>query len=195
MKHDICLAGVAYGLRPAEPDDAGFIIELRRDSEHAKYMHPISSKLQDQHEYLERYYKKPDDYYFIVERLSDRKPQGTVAIYNIDKHKMVGEFGRWILLKHSMAAVESVLLLYRAAFDVFNLKTVYTRTVTRNEQVVSFHQSCGAVTKSVLSKHFSINGEAYDATEQQITRDLWEHVSLELAKKAEKIGQLVQRCR
>lgn len=191
MRHDIRIKGMVFGLRPVELVDVSFIINLRSDPEHTKFMHPISSYLADQEAYLKEYFKRPGDYYFIIERIHDSSPQGTISVYNIDKRRKCGEFGRWILLRESLGAVESALLLYRVAFGILGLDMVYTHTIAENKQVVSFHQSCGLKTHKTLKDYFNINGSIYDGIEQRITKNTWATVEPQLSEKTKLIANMM----
>ena len=90
--------------------------------------------LEGQHRWYEEYSKRPGDWYFAIERKSSRKIEGTVAIYGFDPDANNAEWGRWILIPRSLAAIESALLIYRAAFDELDLSEVYCRTLVENEQ-------------------------------------------------------------
>jgi RimJ/RimL family protein N-acetyltransferase len=193
MRHDIRIKGIAFGLRPVELTDANFIFNLRSDPEYTKLIHPISPYLVDQVAYIKEYFKRPGDYYFIVERICDNSSEGALSIYNVDGQRKCGEFGRWILSRGSLGAVESALLLYRMAFDILNLDMVYSRTTAENKHVISFHQSCGLKVRGILKNHFNINGLLYDAVEQYITRDIWAKLEPRLAKKAELVANVLKR--
>lgn len=191
MKHDIRIKGIVFGLRPVELVDANFIINLRSDPERTKFMHPISSYLPDQEAYLKEYFKRPGDYYFIIERIQDSSPQGTISVYNIDKRRKCGEFGQWILLRGSLGAVESTLLLYRVAFGILGIDMVYTRTVAENKQVISFHQSCGLKTHKILKNDLNINGLTYDVIEQRITKNIWVTLEPRLVEKTKLVANIM----
>jgi hypothetical protein len=49
MRHDLRLAGHAYGLRPVELDDSEFIVTLRTcDPQRVRYLHPIPPDTEEQ---------------------------------------------------------------------------------------------------------------------------------------------------
>ena len=50
-----------------------------------RYLHEISPRVEDQVAWLERYFARPDDYYFIVEDADSGEPHGTIGIYDVDK--------------------------------------------------------------------------------------------------------------
>ena len=85
MEHSISLTCVRYRLRPVTLEDAAFIVELRSDPLLNRYLHEISPRVEDQVAWLERYFLRPDDYYFIVEDADSGKPQGTIGIYDVER--------------------------------------------------------------------------------------------------------------
>lgn len=165
MKHNYKLEGYCYRLRPVKFSDAQTIIDLRcEDMERNQYIHTISRDVRDQEAWLEKYFQREGDYYFVVENRLTDTAEGLIACYDILDNS--AEWGRWVLKKGSLAASESVWLLYRIAFEQIGLKELYCRTVADNSVVVSFHTSIGEKTRAVHKKIFVINGTMYDAVEQ-----------------------------
>ena len=172
MNHDITMEGFAYRLRPVKKSDAQFIIDTRlEDMERNRYIHKISPDVAEQEAWIERYFTKEDDYYFVVENRLTREPEGLIGFYDIKDGK--AEWGRWVIRKNSLAAVESVDLLYRAAFERAGLEELYCRTLALNTQVVSFHTSIGEHERQVISNAFEIEGVQYDAVEQYADKNIF----------------------
>jgi RimJ/RimL family protein N-acetyltransferase len=190
LKHDIHIKGFAFRLRPIALSDAKFIVELRNDSTLTKYLHPISPLVKDQEAYLENYFTREGDYYFVIERMN---PEGLIALYNIDKNAKKAEFGRWVLRRGSQAAVESALLLYQVAFNHLNLERVYCHTIKENHKVVSFHNSCGLTTERILRQHVTLNNIYYDVVEQRLIRERWPDVEANLSSKAAILSRIIDR--
>lgn len=190
MKHDIHIEGFAFRLRPITLSDAKFIVELRSDLTLTKYLHPISLSIKDQEAYLEKYFTREGDYYFVIEGLQF---EGFIAIYNIDKKDKKAEFGRWVLRRGSQAAVESALLLYKVAFNHFNLDMVYCHTIKDNHKVVSFHNSCGLSTERILNQHVTLNNISYDVVEQVLRKEHWPDVETHLSSKAAILSRIINR--
>jgi RimJ/RimL family protein N-acetyltransferase len=193
MLHDIVLDGYAFRLRPVTDTDAEFILELRSDPGLNRYLHTTSGKLSDQLHWLEAYYGRQNDYYFVIERIEGCAPEGVIAVYDIDTDKLTGEWGRWIVRPGSLAGVESAWLIYRCAFERLNLKSVYCRTVADNMQVVSFHDSCGIRNKKLLPEFFNIDNELYDAVEHCLNDFEWEPVNNRLARLAQLTSRRLNR--
>jgi RimJ/RimL family protein N-acetyltransferase len=191
MRHELRLSGAAFGLRPVRDDDAGFIVGLRSDPELSRYLNPTSSSVDDQLAWLARYYERPGDCYFVIERLATGAREGLVGIYDIAHGE--GEWGRWLLCPGSLAAVESAALIYRCAFDLLGLEAVYCRTLAANERVVSFHDSCGIAERRLLPGHVALRGEHLDAVEHRLTRAAWPEVDARLARLAQLTARRLQR--
>lgn len=172
MNHNFSLDGYAYRLRPVKLSDAQFIIDTRlEDEERNKYIHKISSDVKVQEAWIEKYLEREGDYYFVVENRLTREREGLIGFYDVLDGK--AEWGRWVIRKDSLAAVESVDLLYQIAFEKVGLKELYCRTLALNTAVVSFHNSIGEHTREVIKDAFEIDGIFYDAVEQFANRDIF----------------------
>jgi RimJ/RimL family protein N-acetyltransferase len=194
MRHDIRLAGRVYGLRPVELDDAEFIVALRTcDPQRVRYLHSIPPDTEQQRRWLQSYFERQNDYYFVVENCDSRSRHGLVGIYNIDPVVQTGEWGRWILRPGSFAAVESALLVYEVVFQYLQLRSIYCITIADNLPVVSFHDSCGLTRAAMLPRHFELAGVTYDAVKQVCMRENWPIVRSRLEGQAERIARRVKR--
>jgi RimJ/RimL family protein N-acetyltransferase len=182
MRHRITIEGDAFRLRPISHLDAKFVVDLRNDKALNKYLHKSSSSIEDQILWIYNYYDRYNDYYFVIERRKNGNPEGLISVYDIDFPSKCGEWGRWILRKNSLAAVESALLIYRVSFEFLGLKNVYCRTIATNEKVVSFHDSCGITSKHILKEHFNISGNKLDAIEHKVRQDEWKYIEPKLVK-------------
>ena len=173
MQHNISLTCVRYRLRPVTLEDASFIVALRTDPLLNRFVHEISPRVEDQVDWLERYFLRPGDYYFIVENSDSGRPHGTIGIYDVAENAAGAEWGRWILTHGSMAALESAWLIYEAGFSKLRLASLSCRTLTDNPRGVSFHDSFGASRIAELEGHFLIRGEHKSAIEHRITASKW----------------------
>jgi RimJ/RimL family protein N-acetyltransferase len=173
VEHSISLTCVRYRVRPVTLEDAPFIVELRTDPLLNRFLHEISLRVEDQVAWLERYFLRPGDYYFIVEDADSGKPHGAIGIYDVAENAAGAEWGRWILKHGSMAALESVWLIYEVGFSTLRLASLSSRTLVENPQVVSFHDSFGAARTAVLEDHFLLRGERKSAIEHRIEATGW----------------------
>ena len=144
MKHNCKVVGYGYQLRPAKLEDAQFILEVRReDEERNRFIHKISEDVSDQIKWLEAYFERDKDYYLVIENRYTGQAEGLIGVYNFDGN--IAEWGRWIIKKGSLAATESVYLIYKLAFEQLGLEGLYCNTLELNEPVVSFHDSIGEI--------------------------------------------------
>lgn len=182
MRHDISMEGYAYRLRPIRLEDAGFVVELRTDASLGKYLNSTSTKISDQESYIRRYYERVGDYYFVIEKMETREQEGLIAIYDLDDKEKTAEWGRWIIKPSSMAGLESAYLIYKFSFEILGLKSVYCRTIAKNEKVVSFHDSCGLTRNKILKNYAEIDGAIYDSIEHSWEKKNWLESGLRLEK-------------
>ena len=173
MEHNISLTCVRYRLRPVTLEDAAFIVELRSDPLLNRYLHEISPRVEDQVAWLNRYFARPDDYYFIVEDADSGERHGAIGIYDLEKDGASAQWGRWILKHGSMAALESVWLICEVGFSRLRLASLSSRTLVENPRVVSFHDSFGASRAAILQDHFLVRGERKTAIEHRVTSADW----------------------
>lgn len=183
MRHAYQINGLTFRIRPIQIADAAFVVFLRGNPNLNKYLNPISGKIEDQIKWIESYFERENDYYFVVEKIKDNQPEGLVSLYDVSLDKKEGEWGRWILKEGSSAAVESASLIYKFSFEVLGLERIYCRTVVDNIKVCSFHDSCGLARGSVIKNYFF---EKLDAQEHVMTNDIWE-------KQKKILGRLIQR--
>lgn len=172
MKHNYTLDGFAYRLRPIRMSDAAFIVEVRlEDAERNKFIHRISPDPKVQEAWLEKYFEREGDIYFVVENRLTGEREGLIGFYDIENGK--AEWGRWVIRKGSLAAAESVDLLYRIAFDMVGLNELYCRTLEVNTSVVSFHDSVGEKRRCIIENAFEIGGSQYNAVEHYADREIF----------------------
>ena len=189
MKHRYALEGYGYRLRPVRLADAAFIVRVRReDMERNRYIHPIPDDVSAQERWLEAYFDREGDFYFVVENRVTGEPEGLIAFY--DEADGRAEWGRWVIRKGSLAAVESVCLLYRIAFEQAGLRELYCRTLCANKAVVSIHTSMGELTRGIIDCFAILGGKPYDAVEQYADR---EHFYTGIAPKLEAQARTIAR--
>jgi RimJ/RimL family protein N-acetyltransferase len=191
MRHDIQLAGHAFWLRPIELGDADLIVSLRSDRERTRYMHEVPLNVEAQATYLRRYFERPGDYYFVIERLgsTDQPAEGLVGIYNVDSEPRRAEWGRWILRPRSLGAVESAWLVYRVGFERLDLDQMYCHTLMENASALSFHDRAGLVRTRILPGFIELGGTRHDAVEHVLDRAAWPEVSGRLDSDAKRVAE------
>ena len=183
MKHNYSLEGYAYRLRPVKISDSSFIVEVRlEDGERNRFIHKISTDVSLEEQWIERYFQRPDDYLFIIENRITGEREGIISIYDIRHDCNEAEWGRWVVKKGSFAAVESVYLIYRIAFEQVGLNALHCETIEKNEAVVSFHDSIGEEKVCVREGSIELDGLVYNSVIHAADRERFYSV---IAPKAE----------
>ena len=165
MRHDVVAEGYGLRLRPISVEDAGFVVELRTDPARSAFIHATDPGVEAQQRWLEAYLDRPGDYYWIIERTSADRLEGTVGLYDLDPAVGTAEWGRWVLRAGSPGAAGSALLLYEVAFGELAIDRLRCRTVAANTTAVSFHDTCRLERTAVLPGAFERNGQRFDVIE------------------------------
>jgi RimJ/RimL family protein N-acetyltransferase len=191
MKHELHIEGARYALRPVRAEDSEFIIALRTDPELGRYLHETSPHVADQIAWIEAYERRDGDYYFMVEDRLLGEAVGAIGVYEIQDG--AGEWGRWLIKRGSLAAVESLVLLCRVAFEQLGLERIFSRTIEENAKVVSFHESFGAKFSRRLPAHFVVRGVSYDTVEHVIDLERWAEIRPRVEGLAARVAQAAAR--
>lgn len=191
MRHDLVLEGPAFRLRPVEADDALAIHELRRDPERSRFLHETDPSPDAQRRWLEAYFERDGDYYWAVERLADRSVEGFVGIYDVDGDR--AEWGRWVLRSGSLAAPESVWLVYEAGFGGLGLRAMKLRVLTGNRAVVAFHERYGVEWSRTIPAYARIGGTDHAAVEAVMTPGDWDVAGPQLLSMSQRAARLLDR--
>lgn len=193
MRHELVVAGPAFRLRPVELSDADTILQLRRDPERSRFLHETDPSAEAQRRWLEAYFARDGDYYWAIERLSDGTVEGFVGIYDVDGD--AAEWGRWVLRPGSLAAPESVWLVYEAGLGRLGLRSMTLRVITGNAAVVAFHERYGVEWQRTLPGYARIGGVEHDAVEASMTPELWRTAGPQLHTTALRTAALLGRRR
>lgn len=177
MDHDLALEGHGYRLRPVRLDDAAFVVALRGAA--GAFVNRGATSVAAQREWLQRYFERADDYFFVVECRRGATPEGIAAIHDVDAARGTAEWGRFAVRKGAPAAPEAALLVYRCAFERLALEEVFCRTLVANAHVVSFHDSCG-LARAPREVTVQLDGRPARAIEHRLTRLQWPRVRARL---------------
>lgn len=184
MRHSVTLDGPAFRLRPVRLEDAAFIVELRSDPERGRYLHRGCTDTASQEDWLRGYFKTPGDFYFVIENQTSGFREGTAGIYGLNPVRRDAEWGRWIVRRGSLAALESACLVYRLGFETLGLDSLYCRTIAENTAALAFHDSFGVERLRRLPRYFERDGRHLDAIEGRLTRARWLALREGVEKKA-----------
>ena len=159
MRHNIQKEGFGVRLRPVELADAEFIVWLR-NLEHAKgRVGDSAATTAAQEAWLESYFQREGDYYFIIETLN-RKPIGAYGIYDIRDGS--AESGRWVIRPEVPAAIPSALVAFEIAFGNLKLDELRVKTVSSNQNVLSLNRKLGFQQTRIEKNSQTIGGKPVD---------------------------------
>ena len=189
MQHSITKEGFGVRLRPVRLDDAPFIVWLR-NLDHAKgHIGDSAQSIVTQEKWLQTYFKREGDYYFITETLHGI-PVGTYGIYNVVGD--LGESGRWVMRPEVPAAIPSIFLGFDAAFECLGLRLVKAFTVSSNHRVLSLNRKLGLkkIGPSPISQ--VIEGKPVQLIEFELSAQDWSTVRESLLPLASVAGDKIR---
>jgi RimJ/RimL family protein N-acetyltransferase len=173
MRHSIQSEGFGVRLRPVRMDDAAFIVWLR-NLEHVKgRVGDSATDPASQRAWLEQYFERPGDYYFIIETLGGIGV-GAYGLYDITGSS--AESGRWIIRPEVPAAIPSAMLAFEIAFDKVGLSELRVKTVATNRQVLSLNRKFGFRQTRIEPAAQLIGGQPVDLVNFLLTAEDWRRV-------------------
>jgi hypothetical protein len=135
MRHSLTAQGFGIRIRPVQLEDAPFIVWLR-NLQHVKgRLGDSAEDVSNQTHWLNRYFEKEGDYYFLVETLHG-VPVGTHSIYNFSGSR--AEIGRFAMRPGVAAAIHSSFLLLDLFYGPMALTELHATSVSTSTQVHSF---------------------------------------------------------
>lgn len=138
--------GVRLRLRPVDPSDAGYIHRLRTNPRLNTYLSAVTGTVEDQRDWIERYLSREAEgreVYFVIERLVDGRPCGTVRLYGIGTDRFT--WGSWILddAKPAKAALESTILSFGCGFEPPARTSAEIDVRRENTRAIAFYRRFG----------------------------------------------------
>lgn len=142
-------SGKTIRLDLAVPDDAQFIHSLRVDPTYNTHLSQVTGGVASQAEWLIKYKLREaegQEYYFVIRRIDNNEPVGTVRLYDFHPERASFSWGSWILNKDKTpkAAIESAMLVYAVGFDELGFKSCHFEVRKENGGVIKFHERLGA---------------------------------------------------
>ena len=143
------LIGKTIFLRLVTESDAEFICNIRGDSKLNTFISKTEVDIDAQRNWIKNYKTREnnnEEYYFIICRIDNKLPIGTVRLYDFKDEPRSFCWGSWILNedKTKYAAVESALLVYEAGFGKLGFDQSHFDVMKGNEKVHNFHLRMGA---------------------------------------------------
>ena len=177
MNHTITTEGFGVRLRPVRMGDAAFIVWLR-NLDHARGRIGDTVDEPGQRAWLEKYFTRDGDYYFIIETASGVSV-GAYGIYDVRGRS--AESGRWVINPAVPAAIPSALLAFRTAFETLGMDELRVSTVSTNQLVLSLNRKFGFRQIGITPSAQVINGQPVDLINFILDAREWPKVREKLA--------------
>ncbi|MGH7967565.1 MAG: GNAT family N-acetyltransferase [Limisphaerales bacterium] len=171
MEHSIHTEGFGVRLRPVRMEDAAFIVKLRNSGHATGFVGDSAQDVRSQESWLEAYFRRSDDYYFIIETPKGL-PVGTYGIYEI--RRKTAEQGRWVIRPDVRAAAPSAIVSLDMAFGLLGFSQLTGSTVATNAAVLSLNRRMGFRELRTERSARVINGRAVDLVHFVVSADDWE---------------------
>jgi len=170
MQHSFQAEGFGIRLRPVRIGDAAFIVWLR-NLDHVKgKVGDTTLDMASQEAWLNAYFERQGDYYFIVETLGGI-PVGTHGIYDLIGTS--AESGRFIIRTEVAAAVPTSVLTYELAYGKMGLHELRAMSVASNRKLHSYIRKLGCRQVRVEPAGRIIGGKAVDILHFIQTAEDW----------------------
>jgi RimJ/RimL family protein N-acetyltransferase len=189
MKHGISIEGYAYALRPIELEDAKFVVDVRTPKR-TRYMHEIERTVEAQRAWLEEYFARPNEYYFVIQRKQDQEREGLTSLLDFDQANRSAQWGRLILRPGSFAAAETALLMLQLAFDTFGLDEVWGIAVAGNTQMIAYAESFGFEDRERVV--VELDGRVVEGIKHVLTKRRWKMYEKKVRENARSIAYSLQ---
>lgn len=170
MRHSLQAEGFGIRLRPVRMEDAAFIVWLRNLQHVRGRVGDTAARTDSQQAWLEKYFTREGDYYFIAETLGGI-PVGTHGIYDLANGS--AEKGRQAVRPEVMAGVATAILATDIAFGALGLNEVRSNTVSTNTNVISLHRKSGFKQIGLLREHQVIDGRSVDLVQFLLMPEDW----------------------
>ena len=159
MRHALHTEGFGIRLRPVRVNDAAFIVWLRHQDYVKGRVGDSAPDVASQQQWLETYFQRADDFYFIVESIRGT-PLGTNGLYG--RSGKAAEWGRYIIRPEVRAALPSAILIFDLAFERLELPELQARCVSTNLTMRSLIKKYGfCQTETKFASQF-IGGQPVD---------------------------------
>ena len=172
MKHQIVLEGWNCRFRPVTLDDAAFIVNLRNQSFAKGFINDTDSSVDAQKVWLQKYFERPDDYYWIIENMDQCGSVGTNGLYDIVDGECMP--GRWVMLPDAdIPLPASAYLMFEFIFERLKLQRAVMDVVSSNKKVIRYHHMIGASELSEPPERYREMKSQYEFVWFEFTRRNW----------------------
>lgn len=135
-------------LRLVKEADASFILSLRTNDNFNKYLSFVEDNIDNQVKWIRDYKLKEKngcEFYFIIHRIDNNEPIGTVRVYDFIQDQNSFCWGSWILNENKTryAALETAIAIYDLAFTEMGFDQCHMDIRKGNIKVIDFHKRFG----------------------------------------------------
>tara|TARA_R110002072_G_scaffold4719_2_gene33038 strand:- start:12045 stop:12599 length:555 start_codon:yes stop_codon:yes gene_type:complete len=168
-------------LRLIEPNDAGYVHDLRTNPTYNRHLSKVRGTIEDQRRWIQEYKMREtegQEFYYVIER-KDGMRCGLVRLYEIGFKSFT--WGSWILdfNKPRRAAFESAMLSFEVAFDRLNLLEGFVDVRIDNAKALAFYIRFGMreLRRDHQDVYFVYSREAHEQNSNEFQRYLEQEVS------------------
>ena len=134
-------------LHRVTPDDADYILGLRKNPRYNAHLSPVTGTVADQRAWIAAYKAREaagHEVYYVMRRRDDGRRCGLVRLYDIAGDSFT--WGSWILddAKPRKAALESAVRIYEIGFDELGCTRSVFDVRRANARTLAFHRRFGA---------------------------------------------------
>lgn len=174
------LRGELVWLRPSEPTDIDLFLRWMNDAEVSHFLAtraPLGRALEER--WIERMLDSQgkDDYHFVMCRLEDDEPIGTLGLHEIDHHNGNASVGIGIGEKRLWGqgyGTDAMNALLDLAFGQLRLERVWLDVYAFNQRAMRSYEKCGFTLEGTLRRAHYARGEYLDVHRMGILRDEWQ---------------------
>lgn len=142
MKNFQSLCGELVILRAVNMSDCAFITHLRNENK-AKFLGGAPQNEEMQKRWMEEYFERDNDYYFVITRRENNERLGLIRAYNFNKNEY--EHGSWIMSAQAkmQETIEGDFLLKKFVFCELGMEVANFVVRPANVRVWRFIKQCG----------------------------------------------------
>jgi len=160
----LIIEGRYVKLRLLVSSDAELTFKWRQSSR-AILLNKGAETVESQRAWIENRPKSELNY--IIE-LTNGTAVGMISLISINQINKNAEAARFLIGEEALAqgipvAIESMMLLYKVAFESINLERIYGAVAEDNVLMIKWQKFFGMSQEGVMRKHYLINGKFQDA--------------------------------
>lgn len=158
------IEGSHVKLRLLETADAELTFKWRQ-SDRAVLLNKGAETIDSQRIWIEN--RPSSELNFMIE-LNNGSRVGMISLISINQFNKNAEAARFLIGEETMAqgipvAIESMMLLYKLAFETLGLERVYGTVVEDNVLMLKWQKFFGMSQEGIMRRHYYINGKFQDA--------------------------------